>query len=236
MNKERRKAFRYFSKNLGHIKQEKKRCISRAGGWENTITGYSGRGRVLTSHDQQGALQRSGSAHLSALAGDGRTRRAPPGWCPPPRSASLSRRCGSCSHCQHGTGMQHRRRCSAPAAAARQRPAAWDADIKYLSGLSLLCLSFVGETKRQLAGSTETFRLKCPRKLAGRLCLLNTVLRLTVPSAAPLPWGGAGSAPHELLAALFWNKRNFHPHAPKCFQKICVLISRTVSLTKTLRW
>lgn len=124
-----------------------------------------------------------------------------------------------------------------PAARAAQHPAACDVamDIKYLSGLSLLCLSCVGETKRQLTESTETFRLKCPQKLAGRLCLLNTVLRLTMPSAAPLPWGSAGSLPHEPLAALFWKKRNFNPHAPKCFQGIYILISRTASLTKTLR-
>lgn len=133
---------------------------------------------------------------------------------------SLSQRGGSRSRWQRRAGMQHHRR-SSPAAGAAQHPPARDVDIKYLSGLFLLCLSFVGETKRQLAGSTETFRLKCPQKLAGRLCLLNTVLRLTMPSAAPLPWGSAGSAPNELLAALFWKNRKFYYHASRCFQKMC---------------
>lgn len=30
-NKQRRKALRYFSKNLGHTKQEKKRCTDKQG-------------------------------------------------------------------------------------------------------------------------------------------------------------------------------------------------------------
>lgn len=204
----------------------------------------AGRGGVLTGHDQQRALQkRSGSAHLFARAGAGRTCRAPPGWCPPLRSTSQkSPSPTSVAAAPTGSVARTVRGCNTagappPAARAAQHPAACDVamDIKYLSGLSLLCLSCVGETKRQLTESTETFRLKCPQKLAGRLCLLNTVLRLTMPSAAPLPWGSAGSLPHEPLAALFWKKRNFNPHAPKCFQGIYVLISGTASLTKTLR-
>lgn len=63
------------------------------------------------------------------------------------------------------------------------------------------------------------------------------VLNPTMPSAAPLPlpWGGAGSGPHKVFAALFWKKRNFKPCAPKYFQEINVLASRIASLKKALR-
>lgn len=120
--------------------------------------------------------------------------------------------CGGHPRWQHGrpcAGMQHR----SPASSCMRR------DIKYLSGLFLLCLSFVGETKRQLAGSTGTCRLKCPRKLVGRLYLLDAMLRLTLTSAAPLPWGGAGTAPVSCLQHYPGKRKISTPMPPNVFRK-----------------